>query len=261
LDDTWIYIERVIAYWSRVLKPAKRNYSPTEWEALALKEGLIKFQPYIEGESILAVMDHAALTWSKTFQNVNHQLLTWGTVFATYTKLQIVHRAGHVYSNVNPISRFRRRIPYQQGPTVDATQHISLELSDDPLKDMYDELGDKFKEKLLNVASKFVNPTTETPEYSCTVLDDLEIPLPEGGNLVQNYVTSSTYSVLVGMNTDDLKDWKRAYTTDNLYSKALRASQINNDEVGHYMQYQIRDGLAYFEDWNGNFRLCIPESL
>src|ERR1700683_2754206 len=65
LDNTWIYIERVIAYWSQVLKPAEQNYSPTEREALALKEGLIKFQPYIEGESILAVMDRAAFIWSK----------------------------------------------------------------------------------------------------------------------------------------------------------------------------------------------------
>jgi hypothetical protein len=93
-DDTWVNIERVIAYWSHVLKPAERNYSPTEREALALKEGLIKFKPYIEGERILAITDHAALTWSKTFQNVNHRLLTWGTVFFTYPDLQIVHCAG-----------------------------------------------------------------------------------------------------------------------------------------------------------------------
>ena len=73
------------------VKPAERNYSPTEREALALKEGLIKFQPYIGGETILEVTDHAALTWSKTFQNVNRRLLTWGTVFATYPKLWIVH--------------------------------------------------------------------------------------------------------------------------------------------------------------------------
>ena len=91
LDETWVYIKRVITYWSRVLKPAEQNYSPMEQEALALKEGLIKFQPYIEGKVILAVTDHAALTWSKTFQNVNRRLLTWGTVFAAYPKLQIVH--------------------------------------------------------------------------------------------------------------------------------------------------------------------------
>ena len=131
LDETWVYIERVIAYWSRVLKPAERNYSPMEREALALKEGLIKFQPYIEGKVILAVTDHAALTWSKTFQNVNRRLLTWGTIFAAYPKLQIVHRAGRVHSNVDPISRLRCRVPYQQGPTVDATQHISLDIKDD----------------------------------------------------------------------------------------------------------------------------------
>jgi hypothetical protein len=118
-----VYIERVIAYWSGVLKPAKRNYSPTEREALALKEGLIKFQLYVEGEVILAVTDHAALTWSRTFQNVNCRLLTWGTVFAAYLKLQIVHRAGQVHSNVDPISRLRCRVPHQQGPTVYATQH------------------------------------------------------------------------------------------------------------------------------------------
>ena len=58
-----------------------------EREAFALKEALIKFQPYIEEETILAVTNHAALQWSKTFQNVNWQLLTWGMVFLAYPNL------------------------------------------------------------------------------------------------------------------------------------------------------------------------------
>ena len=70
-EETTVYIEHVVAYWSRVLQSAERNYSPTEREALALKEGLIKFQPYLEGERIFAITDHAALVWSRTFQNVN----------------------------------------------------------------------------------------------------------------------------------------------------------------------------------------------
>ena len=72
---------------------------------------------------------------------------------------------------------------------------------------------------------------------------------------------SSTYSILVGMNANDLEDWKKTYTTDNLYSKVLRASLTDHNKAGHYTQYQIRDGLVYFEDWNGNFWLCVPESL
>jgi len=70
-DSTTVHIERVITYWSRILKPAEQNYSPTEREALALKDSLIKFQPYIEGKRIWAITDHTALTWSRTFQNIN----------------------------------------------------------------------------------------------------------------------------------------------------------------------------------------------
>jgi hypothetical protein len=103
-EDTIVQVERVIHYWSHVLKLAEWNYSPTECEALVLKESLIKFQPFLEGEKILAIMDHAALMWSKTFQNVNRCLLTWGTVFSAYPHLRIVHHAGHVHSNIDPIS-------------------------------------------------------------------------------------------------------------------------------------------------------------
>lgn len=90
-ENTIVYVERVIAYWSRTLKSAEGNYSPTEREALALKDGLIKFQSYIEGENIYAITDHAALTWTKTYQNINRRLLTWGTIFAAYPELKIVH--------------------------------------------------------------------------------------------------------------------------------------------------------------------------
>lgn len=88
-EETEVWIERVIGYWSRILQGPERNYSPTEKEALALKESLIKFQPYIEGEKLLGITDHAALTWSKTFQNVNRRLATWGTVFSAYPDLKI----------------------------------------------------------------------------------------------------------------------------------------------------------------------------
>jgi hypothetical protein len=154
----------------------------------------------------------------------------------------------------------RRRVPYQQGPTVDTTQHISLDLTDNPLRDIYSKLGEKFEEKLLNVASKCINSFSEIPDYSHITKDGLEIKFPEGEYLVQDYLTSNTYSVLVGMSSDELEEWKKAYTTNKLYSRILKASQTDNDKEGNYPQYQIQDGFI-FEDWNGNFRLCILDSL
>jgi hypothetical protein len=63
------------------------------------------------------------------------------------------------------------------------------------------------------------------------------------------------------MQSDELNAWKRAYSTDTLFYKVLKASMMDNDEEGNYPQYQIHNRLIYFKDWKGNFRLCIPDSL
>ena len=70
-NETEVYIERVITYWSWLLKSAEKNYSPTEKEALALQDALVKFQPIIEGEELTTITDHTALVWAKTHQRAN----------------------------------------------------------------------------------------------------------------------------------------------------------------------------------------------
>ena len=70
-EDTQIPVECVVAYWSRVLAPAETQYSATKREALAAKESLVCFQPFIEGEKVLLVTDHSALTWAKMYENAN----------------------------------------------------------------------------------------------------------------------------------------------------------------------------------------------
>lgn len=117
-DDTYVYVERVIAYWSWTFKPAKRNYSATEREALGAKEALVKFQPFIEGETVILVTDHATLQWARVYENTNWRLVAWGAVFAAYPGLKIVHRPGHIHSNVDPLSRLPR-IPPHQSPVKD----------------------------------------------------------------------------------------------------------------------------------------------
>ena len=42
---------------------------------------------------------------------------------------------------------------------------------------MYSELGEKFEEKLLNVAAKYVNSNCDLPDYSHLALNGLELIL------------------------------------------------------------------------------------
>ena len=63
------------------------------------------------------------------------------------------------------------------------------------------------------------------------------------------------------MQSDELNIWKKAYSTDALFSKVLKASIMDNDEEGNHPQHQIHDRLVYLKDWNVNFRLCVPDSL
>jgi hypothetical protein len=126
---------------------------------------------------------------------------------------------------------------------------------------MYSELEEKLEEKHLNITSKYVNSSYNLPNYFHLAQDGLELILPEGESLVQDYANSNTYSVFVGMNNEGLESWKKGYITDQFYSKVLNAFQINDDKDGNYPQYQVIEGLIYLEDWNGNLRLCVPDSF
>jgi RNase H-like domain found in reverse transcriptase len=127
-----VYMEQVIAYWSRSLKSAERNYSATEREALGVKEALVRFQPFIEGEKNIVITDHAALQWARTYENANRRLTAWGAVFAAYPGLDIVHRAGIVHSNVDPLSRLPQ-IPLHQSPVEDKSPALPSPLTAQPI--------------------------------------------------------------------------------------------------------------------------------
>jgi hypothetical protein len=258
-EDTTVHIERVIAYWSRTLKSAERNYSPTEREALALKDGLIKFQPYIEGENILAITDHAALTWSKTFQNINRRLLTWGTIFAAYPELKVVHRAGRVHSNVDPISRLRRRIPLQEGPSTDTTDSVVLEPNEDGLGKFYQDLGKDFESRILTLSAELEkeNWEQETKCFNTSVSTEESSHL---GNLELPFSTAQGYTVLIGLQDEEIQETVQAYTQDPHFRRVLQALRTEQDwNNPAYPQYSLGDqGLIYFEDAMGNSRLCVP---
>lgn len=293
-DETIVHVERVIAYWSRTLRSAERNYSATEREALAAKEALVKFQPFIEGESVILITDHAALQWARVYENANRRLAAWGAVFAAYPGLKIVHRPGRIHSNVDPLSRLPR-IPPHDSPVCDSTVNITQEESKREIAQKaedrknnapahkaafciwwWEEVIDKHAYPVRTRRQRAQEEAKDEPSQSissneeASVIDDQPFPnndhwtYPTGvksspENVEEDW--NSRSHLLISMNPQLVARFVEGYKED-VFLKTRYVDEVPSpDTVITPSRFSKGpDGLLYFIDADWKARLCVPRS-
>ena len=97
-------VERVIAYGSRTLNKAERNYCVTRRELLAIVYFVKEFHHYLVGAEFLLRTDHAALYWLFGMKDLEGQPARWVERLNTYNMV-IQHRPGKKHLNADALSR------------------------------------------------------------------------------------------------------------------------------------------------------------
>jgi hypothetical protein len=130
------------------------------------------------------------------------------------------------------------------------------------LKNLYQEIGDKFEEKVLKVASAHLATNLSPPTN--LVNHSVETNSPSGRHQhTVSYSTAKSFSLTVTISSEEISRFSTALSKDDYFSKVLDAISKTEDPLNPpYPQYVVGDnGLLYFSDWAVNLRLCVPKSL
>ena len=133
----------MIAYWSRQLSKAERNYSTVEREALA---AIKEFYPYLYGFPFKLIVDHNPLTALKELKDVGGRLARWA-IFLQQFDFTVEYKPGKDHRNADALSRRRSESDDQvnavdQEPKPSLSDIWSAQLQDSELKPLIQALKD-----------------------------------------------------------------------------------------------------------------------
>lgn len=97
-------VEHPIAYASRQLNSAERNYTVTERELLAVVWSVKYFRCYLYGRSFALYTDHSAIRWLLSISDPSSGLTRWALKLAEYD-YQVYHKPGVKNTNADCLSR------------------------------------------------------------------------------------------------------------------------------------------------------------
>jgi len=93
-----------VAYASRALNKAEKNYSTVEKELLAIVFALKRFRPYLYGVNFTIITDHKPLIWLYKSKHLSSRLMRWRIELDEFD-FNIIYKPGKYNINADALSR------------------------------------------------------------------------------------------------------------------------------------------------------------
>ena len=240
-----------IAYASRALNPAEKNYSVTELETLAVVWGITHFRSYLYGNTVRVLTDHSAVKSVLETSNPTGKHARWWTrVYGSGVKsVTITYRAGRDNASADALSRSLYSFPPSEGiaqgevqvASVAAEEDITLLLQSDPISGVQtDYSSEQHKDPDLEEMMKFLEKG-ELP-------DDLD----RAKKLVAQ---ESQFSVIDGILyyiDRRHENRKRVFVPSHLREHLLRETH-GGMFSGHFSAHKLYNALLKHWWWRGMY--------
>ena len=115
----------MIAYASRTLTRAERQYCATRREMPALVWGIHQFRPYLYVQTFSARTDHNSLKWLHNFREPEGQAARWLEFLSEYN-FHVLHRPGVQHRNADALSHPCKQCGETQDQEVAAALHATI---------------------------------------------------------------------------------------------------------------------------------------